>query len=143
MSSHAILSTVCRVCRPFAANACDTSLPFAEKCHGYIYIPGSTAKGITALGKGSKVGYGLPRNNATSQRIKNYLAIGTANAANEARHVWRRRERAQLATSAAQALANVNALQRKKQNEPFTKFHRATLAQMCYNLPKHSRRRGG
>lgn len=101
MSSHAILATVCRVCRRFAANACDTSLPFAEKCHGYIYIPGSTAKGITALGKGSKVGYGLPSNNAASQKRLNYLAIGpaigTANEANEARHVWRRYGLAPLA----------------------------------------------
>jgi len=101
MSSPAILATVCRVCRQFAANACDTSLPFAEKCHGYIYIPGSTAKGITALGKRSKVGYGLPRNNAVSQRRKNYLAIGlaigTANEATEARHVWRRYGLAPLA----------------------------------------------
>ena len=111
MSSRAVLATVCRVCRRFAANACDTSLPFAEKCHGYIYIPGSTAKGITALGKGSKVGYDLPSNNAASQKRLNYLAIGpaigTANEANEARHIWRRHTRDALAATAKGALNEI------------------------------------
>lgn len=118
MSSHAILATACRSCRPLAARGCKTCLPLAEKCHGYIYIPGSTARGLAALGKGSKIVDLLPQMVTTPNQPKRKEDLSRQlvrdRIANEARHIWRRWGRATLATSAAQALANVNASQREK-----------------------------
>jgi hypothetical protein len=71
-----------------------TCLPLAEKCHGYIYIPGSTARGLAALGKGSKIGYLLPQWGRAFGSVKNIRI------ANEVRHIWRKHARDAIAATA-------------------------------------------
>lgn len=83
--------TECRKCRPSAAPALKTCLPSAEKCHGYIYIPGSTAPGLYAVGTRAKIPYRVPNADAPFSETKRRRV------ANEARHVWRRYGLAPLA----------------------------------------------
>ena len=92
-------NTECRKCRPSAAPALKTSLPSAEKCHGYIYIPGSTAPGLYAVGTRAKIPYRVPNADAPFSETKRRRV------ANEARHIWRRHTRDALADQARDALA--------------------------------------
>ena len=94
-------NTECRTRRPSAAPALKTSLPSAEKCHGYIYIPGSTAPGLYAVGTRAKTPYRVPNADAPFSETKR------RHVTNEARHVWRRHTRDAIAATAKGALNEI------------------------------------